>query len=460
MGKKISSPKLWKVHEKIGFRFALIFFILFIVFMDWAVNPILSYLYYYGGLAAMLDGVVSWAGKDLFQIPYTIISPYDGEHNDRTYTYLLYFIIALVSIVGTIIWTIFDRKRNHYQSLYYGLTTIIRYYLAFTMFLFALYKFFKLQFPDHGYYTLTSKVGDMSPMHLAWAFFGHSFEYNVFMGLAECAGLFLLFRRTTTFGAILTMVALMNITVVNYSFDVHAKMYPTTLFLMALFLVLRDVKKIFQFFFTRHPISLSTIKAPIFQKKWIQMSKTILKVLVIGYFLIASVKDVILYKMKEDEKQRAKSELAGVYKIQSFVIDQDTLPEGHELRWRQLIVDDGMLEAIRLRGDSIAFASISVAEEELITYGDPINRLMNRQEVYNEFGNSDDTYFKMDSILIARQLVSRFYFELVDSATLRLKGIIKNDSVAITAKKQHLDINDFRLLKRRPQWVNEAVYFY
>lgn len=36
--------------------------------------------------------------------------------------------------------------------------------------MFALEKFFKIQFPDLGYYTLTEPLGDMSPMSLAWAF--------------------------------------------------------------------------------------------------------------------------------------------------------------------------------------------------------------------------------------------------------------------------------------------------
>ncbi|MEM9680364.1 MAG: hypothetical protein AAF901_08580, partial [Bacteroidota bacterium] len=65
-----------------------------------------------------------------------------------------------------------------------------------------------------------------------------------------------------------------------------------------------------------------------------------------------------------------------------------------------------------------------------------------------------------DSILVARQKISSFHFEMYDSTTLKLKGMVKNDSVYITAKRRPIDLNSFRLMKRRFHWINEASYFY
>ena len=460
MGERSKPYSTWKHYQKIPFRFVALFFVLFIIFMDWSVNPVLSKLYYYGPLSTLLDSVISWIGKDLFKIPYIIISPYDGEHNDRTYVYLLYFAIAITAAAGTIIWSLLDRKRRNYEVLYYWLTAIIRYYLAFTMFLFALYKFFKIQFPDLGFYTLTEQVGDMSPMHLAWAFFGHSYEYNVFMGMAESAALLLLFRRTTALGAILTMITLANVMAVNYSYDVHAKMYPTVLFIMALFLFLRDAKTIIQFFFTGQAIALPVIKAPIFQKRWMRISKSVLKILVIGYFLMVSVKDNSGYQKLSEESLKAKSEYSGLYDVESFVVNKDTLSLGNPLRWHQLIIGDRILEAVRFRKDSVALIHVPVDKQELILYGDPADLSEKKQEVYNEKGLSDDTWMKMDSLLIARQKISRFHFKMCDSNTLMLKGTIKKDSVHIIARRRPMELNDFRLMKRRFHWINEVSYFY
>src|SRR5215831_3592078 len=269
----------WNVYKKIAFRFFFIFFILFIVLLDWSVNIIVAYIYYYGHLSNILDIIIPWIGKYLFHIPYIIISPYDGQHNDRTYIYLLYFTMAVVAVLGTIVWTALDRKRTNYETLYYWLTTIVRYYIAFALFIFALEKFFKTQFPDLGFYTLTEPVGDMSPMSLAWAFFGYSYGYNVFRGIAESAALLLLFRRTMTFGAILTLTTLANVMAVNYNYDVHAKMYPTALFVMTLFLLLHDAHRLIKIFFTGQAIPIPVIKAPVFKKRWKNISKTVFKFL-------------------------------------------------------------------------------------------------------------------------------------------------------------------------------------
>jgi len=454
----LSQTSRWNVYQKFAFRFVFIFFILFIVLLDWSVNSILTYIFYEGHLAELLDIVISWTGKHLFQIPYAIISPYDGQHNDRAYIYLLYSIMAIAGVIGAVIWSVLDRKRTNYQILYYWLTVVVRYYLAFTLFIFALEKFFKMQFPDLGYYTLTEPLGDMSPMSLAWAFFGYSYGYNVFMGLAESAALLLLFRRTTTFGALLTLATLANVMAVNFNYDVHAKMYPTALFLMVFFLLLKDIRRLMRFFFTGQPISLPVIKAPVFKTRWMIISKMVLKVLVIGYFTVFPVLDYFGYKQDSLERGKAKSEMSGVYDVDTFVTNKDTLAIDNPLKWKQIVIGDKMVEAARLSGDSIAYLHISLNRKEVIVSGDQTDLYIKMQEIYNEQGL--DIYPKIDSILSARQIESSLRFEFPDPTTLKLKGMVKNDSVFITAKRKPLDIKNFRLMKRHFHWITEAAYLH
>lgn len=456
MGNLSTETLPWNIYRKIAFRFAFIFFILFIVLLDWSVNPVLSYFYYEGGLGKFLDVIIAWTGKYIFHIPYTIISPYDAQHNDRTYIYLLYFIFAMVAIIGTIIWSALDRKRTNYETLYYWLTTIIRYYLAFTLFLFALEKFFKMQFPDLGLYTLTEPVGNLSPMSLAWAFFGYSYGYNVFMGIAESAALLLLFRRTMTFGAILTLVTLANVMAVNFNYDVHAKMYPTALFIMTFTLLIPHLNRLFKFFFTNQTTSLPVVPAPVFKKRWINISKSTLKFLLIGYFIIFSVKDYIGYKHRKNSREMKKTQsgIAGIYDVHTFVVNNDTLSNGNSLRWNQIVIG-GNRDRIRFKSDSIAYMDVSVGNKEILVYGDKINVSIKEQEIFNEMGLNESTYMNMDSILTARQIKNRFQFELIDSATLLLKGRIKTDSVFITAKRQSAKIKDFKLIKNGFHWITE-----
>ncbi len=446
----------WNIYKQIAFRFVFIFFTLFIVLLDWSVNPVFSYFYYEGNLAEILDWVISCLGKYVFRIPYTIVSPYDGQHNDRIYIYLLYFAMAAIAAIGTILWSALDRKRTNYETAYYWLTTIVRYYLAFTLFLFALEKFFKMQFSDIGLYTLTEPVGNLSPMNLAWAFFGYSYSYNIFIGIAESAALLLLFRRTMVFGAILTLVTLGNVMAVNFTYDVHAKMYPTALFMMTFFLLLPYLNRLIKFFFTNQATSLPLIQALVFKKRWMNISKNVFKFLLIGYFIIFSVKDYFVSKQKKNNKEMSKSqsELSGIFDVMSFVVNNDTLLDGSPQRWNQIVIG-GSRERIRLRGDSVAYMFVSVDNRELLVYKNPRHLSSNEQEIFNEYGFSQRTTMNVDSILIAKQVMSKFQFKLADSATLMLNGTIDHNSVSITAKKRLVKIKDFRLTKNGFHWVTE-----
>ncbi len=446
----------WNIYKQIAFRFAFIFFILFIVLLDWSVNPVFEYFYYEGNLAGFLDGVISWVGNNLFHISYTIISPYDGQHNDRTYIYLLYFTMAAIAAIGTIAWSVLDRKRINYETVYYWLTVIIRYYLAFTLFLFALEKFFKMQFPDIGLYTLTEPVGNLTPMSLAWAFFGYSYGYNIFIGIAESAALLLLFRRTMIVGALLTLGTLLNVMMVNFNYDVHAKMYPTALFVMTFFLLLPFINRLFKFFFTHQATSLPPIQAPVFKKRWMQISKSVVKFLFIGCSLIFLVKNYFGYKHRNDDREisRVQSGISGVFDIESFVVDKDTLSSENPLRWSQMIIG-GNRERIRLQGDSIAYMFVSLESKELLMYPSQRHLAINEQLIFSEYGYDESTYIKVDSILIARQVLSPFQFEVSDSIVLKLRGKFKNDSVFITAKRRPIEIKDFRLIKNGFHWITE-----
>lgn len=461
MEKSSSEPFDWNIVTKVGFRFAFIYFILFIVLLDWSVNPIFSFLFYEGGLAGFLDAVIGWVARNVFSIHEVIIAPYDGQHNDRTYIYLLYFIMLSAAALGTMVWTFVDRRRKNYGTLYYWLTTLVRYYLAMTLFLFALEKFFKLQFPDLGLYALTQPVGDMSPMSLAWAFFGYSYGYNVFMGIAESAALFLLFRRTMTFGAILTTMTLANVIAVNFNYDVHAKIYPVSLLLMALFLLVPHANRLFRFFFTSQMTSLPVFNAPVFPRPWMKYAKIGTKTLLIVYITVFSFMDYMGSYQRRHHRNLSKEEagISGLYNVESYVVNEDSLAVGDAARWRQIVLGEAR-ERVRLNGDSIAFVDVYVESKEIFVYGDRLALAKSEQESINRYGMNEDAYPKIDSVLLATNVRSRFQFEMRDSVTLSLKGKVSSDSVFVTARKLPVQAGDFRLTRRRFHWLTETAYTY
>ncbi len=79
------------------------------------------------------------------------------------------------------------------------------------------------------------------------------------------------------------------------------------------------------------------------------ISKTVLKVLVIGYFIIFPVKDYFGYKKNSEERGKAKSKISGVYDVDTFVANKDTLSNENPLRWKQIVIGDKMVEAVRFK---------------------------------------------------------------------------------------------------------------
>jgi hypothetical protein len=97
-------------------------------------------------------------------------------------------------------------------------------------------------------------------MGLMWTFMGASRGYEIFSGLAEVTtGLLLLFRRTSTIGALIAAGVMLNTVVMNFCFDVPVKLYSMHPVLMALFLLIPDMPTIWNFFVLRRVSKLEDI---------------------------------------------------------------------------------------------------------------------------------------------------------------------------------------------------------
>lgn len=453
MEKSKDTSTNWSLPKKLSFRFAFIYFVLFITLLDWYGLRITAILFEILYLDKLLETFIPWIGLHIFRIEYPITLPTFGNHSDSTFIYIQYFVTIVLAILGSLIWSFFDRRRLSYDKLYYWLTVLIRYYLAANLFSFALEKFFKTQFGELNFYQLTQPLGDMTPMSLAWAFFGSSYPYNFFMGVAESAGLLLLFRRTTPFGAMVTVAAMANVVAVNISYDVHAKVFASMLLVMALFLLLPHLQRIFQFFFTGASVSLPIQQAPVFQKGWKNRTILILKVLIITFELLPA----LLWYAGAPERRAAKeaAPLRGVYEVTDFVVNQDTLSLEDPRRWEEVVLE-GWWTSVRYKGGSIAFAELSLDKKEIVVFGDRTALSLQEKSIQQELGNE----VALDSVLIARKVKIPFRFETQDSIHITFKGQLGEDSILVSTKRKPLEIEDFRLNKSKINVITEVPYIY
>jgi hypothetical protein len=416
----------WTPAEKINFRFLFVFFLLFIIVENNGAFPFFDVVMVYP--TEWLHSFVVWLGKYVLRLPYDIVHFTYGS-GDTTYDYILVLCCFVIALLSTIVWSLIDKDTDGYPKLYYWLTVIVRFYVGLMLINYGMIKIFKLQFGSPYLYRLLQPYGDSSPMGLAWTFLGFSKGYNYFMGFAEVAAGFLLFRRTMTFGAILTMMTAANVMAINYFYDVPVKILSTALFVFSLFLLTRDIRRLALFFFSGNPVSLPVIQNPYSENRKYNIARIIVKVLVIGFVVISTA-----YQGMEAEKQYGdkapKPKLWGIYNVETFVLGKDTLPPlmTDTLRWKK-------------------FAIANLAQARIYHVNDSIGRYT---------AKIDTTKHSM--ILSMGSIEYNLNYEQKDSVNFRFEGLVQRDSVFITLRKVKFRPEDFRLMGRGFHWINEVPY--
>lgn len=415
----------WSKFERIGFRFAFIYFSLIIIFQNNGAYPFFGFLTQKP--IDLMQKFAPWLGKNILKIPYEIATGPNGS-GDTTYDYLVVLIAFLTGVLGTLIWSVLDRKRTHYTKMYYWLTTGIRYYVGLMLISYGMVKVVQLQFPSPTFYRLLEPYGESSPMGLAWTFLGFSKGYNMFMGIAEVLAGLLLFRRTLTFGTIITLMTALNVMMVNYFFDVPVKILSTHLVIMTLFLLLRDIKKVLSFFLTSNPTQrLTLIKRPKLKKGFnisLNVFKGLLLVYVLGFGFINALEGQKIYGDKAP-----KPPLYGAYEISSFAVNGDTITD---------YKNDRIWKYIRFEREGSV--SINKLNKQRLAYRTDVDTLNNKIK-FTSYRDSTDFYF--------------FNYKKTDS-TLNFHYVYKNDTISGSTKR--LSKEDFLLTNRGFHWISERPY--
>lgn len=123
------------------------------------------------------------------------------------------------------------------------------YYVSLTLILFAFSKFFGAQFEVSNFAGYTP-LKDLTNRQLAWAFFGYSYHYNLFLGIIEfIAGVLILFKRARLVGLLLALGIYSNIVLIDIEFGINDAVQHATIefiiILIWLLQYLKDLKKYF-----------------------------------------------------------------------------------------------------------------------------------------------------------------------------------------------------------------------
>jgi hypothetical protein len=381
------------------------------------------------GVTGNVQSVSVWFAKTFMDIDITIFPNGSG---DTTYNYMEVLVYFIIAIVATVIWSVIDRKRQSYTRLLRFFKIYLSYYVGAYMLSYGLSKVLYLQFSEPSFLELFRTYGESSPMGIAWTFMGASKTYTMFSGFAEVIGGLLLFhRRTRTFGALMIFSVMLNVFMINMSYDVPVKLFSFHLMIKAFFIAALDYKRILNLFVLKGPKSFSNDLKPLFKNKSYGLAAAIAKYAFIAYLIYFYIDYNMVYW--HQKYNSPKPYFYGIYDTESFIRNKDTLAPllTDETRWRRLIADDGYLS------------------KYMIVKG------MDGQRSWYTFElDTIQKTLKMTSTPDSLNLLNLRYKKTGDR--LRFEGLWNKDSVNIEMKKY--DTSKILLINRGFHWINEYPY--
>lgn len=259
-------------------------------------------------------------------------------------------------------------------------------------------------------------------------------------GGAELLGaVLLLFRRTTVLGALVALVVSLNIMAVNYFYDIPVKLLSTALVIMCLFLLAKNMRRLYYFFILNRQVEPADTSAPRIKKRFLRIGLVTLKVLLIGYLFIGGIIDSFDALKKYGDKA-PKAPLYGIYDVETFIRKNDTLAPltTDSTRWKQMVID-----GYRTR----SWVSIRSMTEKTQFYSLKLDTVKKTIDVIERGGNADEA---------KNTAKGTFSYASADKDRFIMRGRMLGDSVEIFMRKY--DMNKMLLVSRGFRWINEFSF--
>ena len=411
----LSTSGQWSLPKKLLFRF---FFVLCTI----TIVPILSNLFW--------SPVITWAGKYFYN---EAVTQHPSGSGDTLYDFYDITIKIVIAVIAALVWSIIDRKRTGYNKLLYWQEVYIRYYLAFFLFVYGFMKVIKLQFAQPGLTELLIPLGHKSPMGLAWTFMGFSDSYTIFSGFCEAlAGAFLIYRKTRTLGALIGFGVMLNVFLMNMSYDIPVKLFSFQLAALCAFLIALDYRRLLNVFILNRPVQPQA-SMNLFKDKRANLATQIVKGIAIvaglGLLISNNLQSRVLYG-----DNAPKSPVHGIYEVEKYIVNNDTIASvmTDTLRWRYLVLERDNANIFNMKTTGYDRMKFFIIKTDTVK----------KEVAFLNYSDSTQTgkltYRKADK--------NRFVF----------KGIFDNDTLELHTVKT--DEKDYTLMNRGFNWVSEYPY--
>ncbi len=416
----------WPLWRKVIFRFTAIYLGFYLSFLQWMGNlPVIStFTELYNEVEKLL---VEWGNHTIFHVKDVLVPM--GGSGDTSYGYAQLCFFALASILGTVIWSIFDRRKN-YDKAYHWLMVILRYYIAMIAFTYGLIKVFGFQMSFPSLSQLATPLGDFLPMRFSWLFIGYSTPYQFFSGAAEVlVGILLLYRRTAVLGAFLAVGVFLNVAVLNLCYDIPVKLFSIHMFVFSNILLLADAKRLLNFFVLNKPAP-PTLSFTL-PEKWMRIGRIVLKTAFIVIFAV-----VPFYSMYQSLHQvnvvspTNKPITTGMFEVVSF--EAGGRMNEDSLRWKDIVFED-------YNGGSILTTDTLFRQRYNRAYFAYVTDSLKQNISFKKRSGDSLSLFTLQ-------------YSMPDTNQLLLKGKINKDSLKVVLKRRR---RNFQLAERQFHWLSE-----
>ena len=352
--------------------------------------------------------------------------------DDTVWLYMVLLGCGTLTVVITGVWSVLDRQRVEYRRLNRLFRILLRYSLAYVMLLYGMDKVIDVQFPGVELSRMVETYGNSSPMGLMYTFMGQSRLYVLFAGVAEVTGgLLVIFRRTALLGALICAAVMINVTLMDFLYDVPVKMLALHLLLMAIVVVVPDLDRLADVLVRNRaarPAMLGTAPTDL---RW-RMAYRMAKVLMLVYLTVPlTVRDLRNYHKRGMGANDAKPALYGLYAVDVFKRNGSLEPAllDDATRWRDV--------AVEVNGDLI----VRHMDDSMTAYKQHYNAATHTATIDAKDSASSG------ELLAIKEADNR----------LRLSGTV--DGAVMDVELRRLDPSKSVLMSRGFHWVNDKAFY-
>lgn len=440
----VAPDSQWNLWTRIAFRFCFTYFGLFCLIFP-------QFLFVYSGplgpklperaingFLYPLSPIWEWTGRNVFGADVEL--HLDSGSGDQAIIWVFLFCILVVAVLTTALWTVLDRHRPNYQRLNAWFLLFLRLCLGGQMLFYGMAKVIPSQMPEPPLATLLTQYGDFTPAAVLWMQVGSSPVYEILLGSAEVLGGLLLFLpRTATLGAMISLVSMMQVFVLNMTFDVPVKILAGHLMLLSLVLLAPQARRLANVLVSQRPSEPAT-QPELFRSRRMRMIAAGVPVVLGIWVLIGQVQQDL--EFWDQSGGAEKPELYGIWKVSEFTQDgQPVAPlVTDQNRWQRVVFDIGGMNYQKMDGTLVPAVGAIDNQAHTLTVSQAAGEALPGQ-----IAQAQPTQ------------IATFTYTRPTPDRLSLDGQLNGHHVTLSLEQ--VDLNSFPLRNTKFKWVQDYPHF-